>query len=182
MTEPQAVPEAFVGIYNQDKAERSSHYTFGFGYGSDMNGLAAQAGPDAADQIRYPFKSFDGRVTFTREQWGDRTFDLNTDGLANYGLYADWLQAVSQVGGGTFMNNMMNGAEAYLEMWERADGVPAERCLTPVQARAVKRGQTWIQVLYTAGQPLSRAARSYRYCRAGGGRLTVRFNRSGRVV
>ncbi len=182
VTEPQTTPEAFVGIYNQDKALRSSQYAFGFGYGSDMNGLAQQAGPDAADPIHYPFKSFDGRVTFTREQWGQRTFDLNTDGLANYGMYADWLQALSQVGGPPFMNDMMNGSEAYLQMWERADGVPSEHCLSRAQARAIKPGLTWEQILYAAGQPLSRQASSFTYCRASGARLTVSFTRSGRVM
>jgi len=182
VTEPQTIPEAFVNIYRQDKAQRSSRYAFGFGYGSDMNGLAQQAGADASDQIHYPFRSFDGRVTFTREVWGQRTFDLNTDGLANYGMYADWLQALSQAGGPAFMADMMNGAEAYLEMWERAYGVPAERCLTRAQARRIRRGQTWIRVLNSAGQPLSRSGRAYSYCRVGGGRLRVSFDRSGRVV
>jgi len=182
VTEPQTTPEAFVGIYNQDKVQRSSRYAFGFGYGSDMNGLAQQAGPDPADPIHYPFKSFDGRVTFTREQWGQRTFDLNTDGLANYGLYADWLHALAQVSGPAFVGDMMNGAEAYLEMWERTYGVPSERCLSRAQARLIRRGQSWVRVLYVAGQPLSRSARSYSYCLAGGRRLRVSFNRRGSVT
>jgi hypothetical protein len=182
VTEPQTEPEAFVNIYKQDKLERSNRYAFGFGYGSDMNGLAQQAGPDSADPIHYPFKSFDGRVTFTREQWGQRTFDLNTDGLANYGMYADWLQALGQVGGRPFLNDMFNGAEAYLEMWERASGVPSEHCLTRAQVRLIRRGQTWVRLLYLAGQPVSRSARVFSYCRTGGGSLTVRFSRRGRVT
>ena len=36
-------------------------------------------------------------MTFTREQWGNRTFDLNTDGLANYGMYADYLQELQRL-------------------------------------------------------------------------------------
>ena len=99
-----------------------------------MNGLADQPGPAAGTPISYPFPSYDGKVTFTQEQWGDRTFDLNTDGLANYGMYADWLHDLQLVGGNQMMADMFQGAEAYLETWERADGVPATSCL-PARAR-----------------------------------------------
>jgi len=37
-------------------------------------------------------------VTFQRERSGTRTFDLNTDGVAQYGLYPDWIQDLRQVG------------------------------------------------------------------------------------
>jgi hypothetical protein len=71
-----------------DQALSDPKYHFGFGYGSDMNGLAEQPGASSATPITYPFRSYLGDVTFAREQWGQRTFDLNTDGLANYGMYA----------------------------------------------------------------------------------------------
>jgi hypothetical protein len=128
ISEPVGPPQAFVTTERDDKAHSSPKYAFGFGYGSDMNGLAEQPGPDSADPVRYPFKSYDGKVTFTREVWGDRAFDINTDGLANYGMYADWLQAVQQAGGRSIVDDMMHGAEAYLEMWQRADGVPGTTC------------------------------------------------------
>ena len=95
-----------------------------------MNGLGDQPGPSPATPITYPFKSYDGRVTFTREQWGNRTFDLNTDGLANYGMYADWLQELQQRRRRPLMNDMFQGAEAYLEMWERPTG-----CRRPAASR-----------------------------------------------
>ena len=102
-----------------------------------MNGLADQPGPASGTPITYPFTSYDGKVTFTQEQWGDRTFNLNTDGLANYGMYADWLRDLQLVGGNQMMADMFQGAEAYLETWERADGVPATSCL-PARARFSK--------------------------------------------
>lgn len=174
---------AFANILEQDKAQRSPRFAFGFGYGSDMNGLSAQTGPDPVHSIHYPFKSYLGDVTFTRETWGQRVFNFNTDGIADYGQYADWLQALQQAGGHSVMNDMFHGAEAYLEMWERASGVPVEHCLSVAGARRIKRGQTFQTVLYGAGQPVSRPGLSYRYCLAGHQRgLTVHFDRQGRVA
>ena len=127
---PPAEPApAFVATWKADKAQSDPSYHFGFGWGSDMNGLADQPGPAAGTPISYPFPSYDGKVTFTQEQWGDRTFNLNSDGLANYGMYADWLRDLQLVGGNQMMADMFQGAEAYLETWERADGVPAMSCL-----------------------------------------------------
>ena len=179
---------AFVAEWKQYKAMRDPKYPFGFGYGSDMNGLATQAPATSATPIPYPFKSYLGNVTFDREQWGQRTFDLNKDGLANYGMYADWLQELQQLGGKPLMTDMFNGAEAYLEMWERTMGVPATSCL-PASAKLTRRGlgtlrlgQTSEQLLFAAGQPSSRPGRSYRYCVTGGGQATAVFNGAGKAV
>ena len=83
--------------------------------------------PTPAARITYPFKSLDGTVTFERQKTGDRTFDYNKDGVAHYGLYADWFADLRRLGGPQLANDMWNGAEAYLEMWERADGDPDRR-------------------------------------------------------
>src|SRR5947209_690726 len=128
ITPPVESAAAFVGTWRADRALSSPRFRFGFGWGSDENGLADQPGP-SGPQITYPFKSYDGRITFTREQWGQRSFDINTDGLANYGMYADWLHQLQILGGRALMNDMFQGAEAYLETWERADGVAPPRCL-----------------------------------------------------
>jgi hypothetical protein len=50
-------------------------------------------------------------------------FDLNTDGVANYGMYTDLIAAQAKLGGPQFVTDMLRGAEAYLEMWERASGL-----------------------------------------------------------
>jgi hypothetical protein len=165
---------AHAGKWQQDKAKSSHKYLFGFGFGSDLNGLGAQPGPDSAHPISYPFKSYDGAVTFDREKWGERTFDLNKDGLANYGQYADWLQLLQQVAPREMAADMFNGAEAYLQTWERAEGVSATSC-RPAGERftnaglgsAIRLGDGAITALYGVGQPSSRAGRSYRYCVAG---------------
>jgi hypothetical protein len=191
---PPAEPaSAFVATWKADKAQSDPRYHFGFGWGSDMNGLADQPGPAAGTPISYPFPSYDGTVTFTREQWGARTFDLNTDGLANYGMYADWLRDLQLVGGSQMMADMFQGAEAYLETWERADGVPAMRCVpaharfgTAGLGRALRLGDSARVALLRAGQPLSRPGRSFRYCVSGpsGGAAHVSgvFSAAGKVA
>jgi hypothetical protein len=191
---PPAEPApAFVATWKADKAQADPKYHFGFGWGSDMNGLADQPGPSAGTPITYPFASYDGKVTFTREVWGDRTFDLNTDGLANYGMYADWLHDLQLVGGNQMMADMFQGAEAYLETWERADGVPATSCLSS-RARfgaaglggKLRLGDTAQSALFRAGQPSSRPGRSFRYCVSGGSGSGARtasvFNAAGKVA
>ena len=182
---------AFAGTWRMDRALRTPRYHFGFGYGSDENGLAQQPGASGNPPVSYPFKSYDGRVTFTHERWGERTFDFNTDGLANYGMYADWLHQLQEVGGRAVMNDMFHGAEAYLEMWERAYGVRATGC-RPAGERftgaglgsALRLGDSAVAALYRAGQPVSRPGRSYRYCVAGrpGAAVIAVFNARGRIA
>jgi hypothetical protein len=193
ITAPVAPAAAFVATVKADQALSDPRYHFGFGYGSDMNGLADQPGPSSGTPITYPFKSYLGNVTFGREQWGQRTFDLNTDGLANYGMYADWLRDVQVVGGPSVMADMFQGAEGYLEMWERADGVPTMSCLpargTLTSAglgQKLHLGDSVGTALYRGGQPLSRPGRTYRYCLRGatGGHTAIVsvFNARGRVA
>jgi hypothetical protein len=103
-------------------------------------------------------------------------------------MYPDWLQELQQLAGRPLLGDMFHGAEAYLEMWERAYGVPAGGCLS---ARGrfkrsgvgrIRLGQSFQALLYAAGQPASRPGRSYRYCVAGGRKLSVVFNARGRVA
>ncbi|MDD3762467.1 MAG: hypothetical protein PHP86_04150 [Nevskiales bacterium] len=97
---------------------------FGVGFGSDINGMALQPGvrADAAEHpLKYPFKSYDGKVTFDRQLSGERVFDLNVDGVAQYGLYADFFADIQQQpGGDKAMKYLFRSAEAYLQLWQRA--------------------------------------------------------------
>jgi hypothetical protein len=88
----------------------------------------APARQSAKGSIGYPFKSYDGQVTFDRQKTGERTFDFTKEGVAHYGLYADWLEDLRRVGGKQFSDDMWAGAEAYLQMWERASGIESKRC------------------------------------------------------
>jgi hypothetical protein len=49
-------------------------------------------------------------------------FDVNNDGVANYGMYPDLIAAQARLGGPAFAADMLHGAEAYLQTWERAVG------------------------------------------------------------
>jgi hypothetical protein len=158
-----------------DYRPRSTPYLLGWGYGADLGGLSEQPGSDAdGGGITYPFKSLDGRVTFERQRTGERTFDYNKDGVAHYGLYADWLADLRRVGGDALVKDMWNGAEAYLEMWERADGVPTPACADPAGALgasgrgALRLGRRWAALLRAAGQPQQRG-RAWSWCVAGDG-------------
>jgi hypothetical protein len=91
----------------------------GTGLGSDVNGISSQPGPPSIP-IRYPFKSLDRRVHFDQETWGDRTFDVNTDGVANYGLWPDWIEGLRLAGHEDRVRALFHSAEDYLQMWERA--------------------------------------------------------------
>lgn len=92
------------------------------GFGSDINGIHKQPKPRddaAANPLSYPFTSFDGNVTFTRQTTGERQFDLNTDGVAHYGLYPDYIADIqAQAGGEDALKYLFRSAEAYLQAWE----------------------------------------------------------------
>ena len=94
------------------------------GLGCDINGLHKQAAPraDAMEKpLKYPFKSYDGRVTFERQVSGERVFDMNLDGVAHYGLYPDLIADMrEQPGGEEAMTYLFRSAEAYLQFWENA--------------------------------------------------------------
>lgn len=99
------------------------------GIGSDANGLGPLPGvrPGAEENpLQYPFHSYDGNVIFDRQVTGERVFDLNTDGVAHYGLYADWVADVQHHGGegrAIAMDMLFHSAEGYLRMWERVEGL-----------------------------------------------------------
>lgn len=106
---------------NQEATEPGSLVAYGFG--SDVNGLAPQpsARLDAStDPIIYPFAAPNGAV-FDRQIFGERTWDLNTDGVAHYGLYADWMADIldrAETEAPGLEEQLMRGAEAYTHMWE----------------------------------------------------------------
>lgn len=141
---------------------RSTPYELGWGFGADLGGLSTQPGKGG---LSYPFKSLDGAVTFDRQVTGQRTFDYAAEGVATYGQYADWLADLKRVGGDELADDLWNGAEAYLQMWERADGVRAPGCAPRKQAltKQLKLGASWTGVLRGTGQPQQRDG-AWSYC------------------
>jgi hypothetical protein len=103
---------------------QSPKYYFGVGLGTDTGGFNASPGPRpgaAGHPLRYPFRSYDGNVTFVCQLTGTRKYDLNKDGIAHYGLYADLIADVQrQKNGRKALRPFFRSAEAYLQMWSRA--------------------------------------------------------------
>jgi len=91
----------------------------GTGIGSDINGLSSQPGPGST-AIQYPFRSRDRRMFFDRETYGDRTFDFNSDGVATYGGWVDWIEALRVAGKERRLRALFRSAEDYLQMWSAA--------------------------------------------------------------
>ena len=162
----------------------------GVGYGADANGFGSQGNPRpsaAQNPLVYPFKSFDGRVTLDQQVSGERVFDLNTDGVAHYGLYPDWVADLRLIAGDEIIRDMGRGAEAYLQMWERTYGVPEVSCggwnkrkLTASGIGSQLRvGEGYRRVLRRAGQPVTRK-RIWRWCAMGDHEVAAGFTR-GRV-
>jgi hypothetical protein len=93
--------------------------------GSDVGGFASLPGPRGSGApLRYPFRAYRGHVVFGRQQTGRRVFDLNTDGVAHYGLVADLIADVQrQPGGRKALGLLFHSAEGYLRMWQDTQGV-----------------------------------------------------------
>ncbi|MEU0111535.1 discoidin domain-containing protein [Streptomyces sp. NPDC006251] len=120
--------EDFVAEARRTKALRDK-YGVGYGYGTDMNGVGgwpAPRGADAPNKVEYPFKSADGGSVLHRQVTGERTWDLNTDGAAHYGLVPDWIEDIRRVGGQDVVNDLLRGAESYLDTWRASENHEAE--------------------------------------------------------
>ncbi|MFT6407353.1 MAG: microsomal dipeptidase-like Zn-dependent dipeptidase [Arenicella sp.] len=124
----------FVAPYNRNayrlKQEISAYldiieateFLAGVGIGTDMTGLATQARPRqdvASKPLVYPFTSEFGLV-FEIQKSGLREFNYNQAGMAHYGMVADHLEEIRQRSGDRIYQAVMNSAEAYIQMWERA--------------------------------------------------------------
>ncbi|MDO5025298.1 MAG: hypothetical protein Q4E03_02115 [Trueperella sp.] len=97
-----------------------------YGFGSDAGGLGPLPGArfDAAEKpLVYPITAPSGAV-FDKQKWGEREFDLNTDGVAQYGMYADWfadiLSYANAEESAKLRSQLMNSAERYVKVWENS--------------------------------------------------------------
>ena len=192
----------FVAKWRRHLGWADPRYYFGFGFGADINGLGAQGNPRGADvpnPVSYPFTGLGG-VQVDRQQAGERTWDINVDGVAQYGLYPDWVEDLRQVAdaqhagdGQKIVDDMARGAEAYLQMWERAYGVKPDSCRNAGQRLGVSTvrsrvtiGMTTQAVLRAVGQPYQRLGTSYSFCAKTSTRakvpVKVTFSKAGRVT
>ncbi|MCB9641427.1 MAG: membrane dipeptidase, partial [Myxococcales bacterium] len=102
------------------------------GLGFDLNGFAGgprpRFGPNTKcsgtqkNPITYPFKSFDGKVTFTQPSLGERKVDFNQEGMIHIGLLPELIEDVRHDGvDDKALEPLFRSAEAYLRMWEKAE-------------------------------------------------------------
>jgi hypothetical protein len=100
----------------------------GVAFSTDMNGFGGSTGPrfgpcaeGQTNRLPYPFTGAMGG-TFKKQVTGDRTFDFNEQGLAHYGLLADFFADLPRAGMTTTgMDLLLNSAETYIRMWEAID-------------------------------------------------------------
>jgi microsomal dipeptidase-like Zn-dependent dipeptidase len=114
----------YVESWQAARASAPPGYLFGIGYGSDTNGLGAQPSPRpgaGANPVTYPYRTFDGGTLMDRQRSGTRVYDINSDGAPHYGLFPDYIEDLRQIAGDQIVADMAKGAEAYLQMWQRAD-------------------------------------------------------------
>jgi microsomal dipeptidase-like Zn-dependent dipeptidase len=116
---PEVAPELVAKIH--DLREGAGRRGASVALGSDTGGFAALPGPrEDGEKLRYPFRSYDGGVRFKRQRTGRRIYDLNADGVAHYGLFADLIADMrQQPGGERALRSLFGSADAYLRMWER---------------------------------------------------------------
>jgi microsomal dipeptidase-like Zn-dependent dipeptidase len=98
----------------------------------DFNGFAHGPRPRFGDDspcslpqtnpITYPFTSYDGAVTFSEPQLGNRAVDFNTEGMIHIGLLPELIEDVRRDGvTDKELEPLFRSAEAYIRMWERAE-------------------------------------------------------------
>jgi hypothetical protein len=108
-------------VWQQTKALRDKYSRPGYGFGLDMNGFGewpAPVGASAPNAVTYPFRTFDGGSLVDRQVAGQRTFDINTDGLAEYGLLPDYVEQIRRSPGGqAVVDDLAKGAASYLKTW-----------------------------------------------------------------
>jgi microsomal dipeptidase-like Zn-dependent dipeptidase len=156
-------------------------YLFGMGYGADTNGFGGQPQPrkDAALEVDYskPFEAPIGGVTLTQQKSGLRNFDINEEGVSHYGMFADWFHeltlAQQELGaevpeGLDIIEDMLNGVETYIAMWERMvygtnDCVTDGSTLQFDDLHAAL-GLNLEGFLTAIGQPVDREGAAYVYC------------------
>ena len=84
-------------------------------FGTDVGGFSALPQKDTSIHLVYD-------STFTRCSTGNRTWDINIDGVAHYGLWPDYVHSWSLAGMTSQEKNVfMSSAEHFTQMWEKCE-------------------------------------------------------------
>ncbi|WP_345313548.1 sphingolipid ceramide N-deacylase [Gordonia alkaliphila] len=116
-------PEDFVQDWRTLRSHlKSGAAPLGLSFGADTNGLGTQGSPRenaAADPVRYPYRSENGTLMY-RQVSGTKSFDVNVDGNAHYGLIPDWIQSMrleAGAQGDTLVADMYRAANSKVDQW-----------------------------------------------------------------
>ena len=108
----------FADTYHEVFELAPSRHQYQIAIGTDTNGLFPLPGPDANATLRYG-------GYFPRATTGNRTWDVNTDGVAHYGLFSDFVRSWSSIvtdGEGSLEQDVFSGsAEGFAQMWEAVE-------------------------------------------------------------
>jgi microsomal dipeptidase-like Zn-dependent dipeptidase len=115
----------------------------GVTFGTDFNGFSPQIRPSELP-ITYPITVASRNAPAShplqplgRSQAGNRTFDVNADGLAHIGMLPDFLEAVSRDPRvGENVSKFFRTAEDTIRMWEKAEAVAQGRNIIANEAVA----------------------------------------------
>ncbi len=114
--------QVHVEEWRRGKEDRRRAGNSGYGLGVDANGLGTRTEAGYGERpIKYPFIAPDGKTRVYEQKSGERTFNINKDGLAHSGMVPDYIEQVRVNGGGSeYIDEVMNGAEEYLQFWAAA--------------------------------------------------------------
>lgn len=118
---------------------------FSMGFGTDTNGLSSQASPRSniatGKEVTYPYDLFDNDfmaklpamqalnhkvVRFDQPEERDdqgrgRTWSLDEDGSAHYGMMSGFVREVQLEGSAQDLQDVFNSAEGFLRTWRRTE-------------------------------------------------------------
>ncbi len=184
----------FVSKWQRHLTWVDPRFYWAIGFGADINGFGAQGDPRGAgvsNPVTYPFTGLGG-VKINKQISGQRTYNINTDGVAHYGLYPDWIEDLRRQGGAKIADDMARGAEGYLQMWERGSGVSNDACRqasvrkSSSTVAATAKGTTVANVLKRDGIPHRRLGTTFVYCtKSSSGALQhvkITFDKAGKVT
>ena len=136
----------FLGKWELLRSKADKRFTYGIGWGSDINGFSAQGAPRnpaPGKGVTYPFTGLGG-IRVDKAKTGTRVWDLNTDGLDQYGQYVDWVQDVKVQAGrdaAAFTRDIENGPRPTCRCGNGPQGWSATAAapMSPTSPRATSR-------------------------------------------
>ncbi len=107
--------QTFISSFNEVWTAMGGDSYGAVAIGTDANGMERlpRASPGLNSATFYD-------ATFQPAKTGNRTWDYTTEGVAHYGLMADFFRDVKQRSPQTYQN-LMNSAEHFARMWEKAE-------------------------------------------------------------